>query len=296
MAAPIIGVGYLIANDILTDVAYRLLEPCVNTTFPTTIAAGSQTILAWDPSIYVGSLLVAGVIGGDAEVVTVTATVPGTSFIATFANGHTAGEPIIGATFPVQNTAGDFFFSQLEMLTYLSNALNDFLTQVPLAYSISTAVVFGPTSLVEPLPSDCQYPVRVAAFGIALRETSQSNLDGVDFRWNSNALSLPYTYYRDKIGVQNIGIWPRTANTTTLEIVYAQRGAALIGLADGFPIADVFLPTVKARVLEFAWSKEGEAKAPALAEFFNQRYEAGVKIASMLLDLATDPNAGGGDR
>ena len=291
MATPVIGVGYLTAQDILCDVSYRLFEPVVNTVFPSTITAGSQTIATWDNSIYVGAQLVAGVIGGDAEVVTVTATVPGTSFTAFFVNAHTYGEPIIGATFPVQNTAGDFFFSQVEMLTYLSNALNDFLLSVPLAYSISTAVVFGPTSLVEPLPSDCQYPVRVAAFGIALRETSQSNLDGVDFRWNSNALSLPYTYYRDKIGVQNIGVWPRTANTTALEIVYTQRGAALMGLADGFPIADPFLVTVKMRTLEFIYSKDGEQKSSALAQFYNQRYEAGIKIASMLLDLASDPNA-----
>jgi hypothetical protein len=45
------------------------------------------------------------------------------------------------------------------------------------------------------------------------------------------------------------------------------------------------------RTLEFIYSKDGEQKSSALAQFYNQRYEAGIKIASMLLDLASDPNA-----
>jgi hypothetical protein len=290
MAFPLIGVGALIANDILTDCAFKLLEPCVNATVPSAFGGGPQTILIWDNALYVGALLVVGKIGGNAEVVTVLAVNPGTSFSATFASGHFPGDPIVGATFPVQRTAGDFFFSQQEMLTYLSNAVNDFLNRVALVYSISTAVVFGPTTQVQPLPADCQLPVRVAASQIALRETSQANLDGVNYRWNSAALSTPYAYYRDKIGLQNIGIWPRQANTVPTEIVYVQRGPALMGLADGFILPDVFLPIVKARVMEFALSKDGEQRAPAVAQFWNMRYENGVKIAGMILELAMDAN------
>lgn len=290
MASPFIGAGYLIANDILTDVGLKLLEPFVNTSFPAAITAGSQVIAVWDNSIYVGAQLVAGVVGGDAEVVTVTAINAGVSFTATFLNPHGAGEPIIGATFPVQQGPGDPFFTQVEMLTYLSNAMNDFLLRVPLAYSISTTVQFPPAAQVQPLPSDCMVPMRVAVAQRALRETSQSNLDGVAPRWNSAAYAATRAYYRDKIGVQNIGIWPRQSNTVPTEIVYQQRGPALMGLADGFILPDPFLVPVKARVLETAYSKDGEQRAPAVAKFWNQRYENGVKIAGMMMELAMDPN------
>lgn len=287
---PFVGVGYLVANDILTDVSIRLFEPCVKTAFYDNTPAGSQLIKAWDPSIYVGAQLLAGVLGASAEVVTVTAINPGTSFTATFQNNHAGGEPIVGATFPVQNTAGDPFFTQLEMLTYLSNAVNDFLVRAPLVYNVTESVVFPATQGVQPLPADCQTPMRVAVAGIGLRETSQANLDGVDFRWQSQALAQPYTYFRDKVGLQNIGIWPRQANTVPTEIVYTQRGAELMGLGDGFLLPDPFLPIIKARVLTFAWSKDGEQRSPGNAKFFDQRYEAGVKLANVWLGIINDQN------
>ena len=285
---PVIGVGSLIVNDILSDVAYKLIEPVVNTSFPFAFAAGEQTIPVWDPSIYVGALLVAGVVGSSAEVVTVSAVVPGTSFTASFQNPHAGGELITGATFPVQNSAGDPFFTQLEMLTYLSNAVNDFLTRVPLAYSISTGVVVGPTQPISPLPGDLMVPMRVAAFGTALRETSQSNLDQYDYRWSLQAASEPMVYYRDKIGLQNIGVYPRANNTTNLEIVYQQRSAELLGLGDGFNLPDPFLPIIKHRVLNIAYSKDGEQKSPAMAKFYEQRFEAGIKIANVILGVIQD--------
>ena len=194
----------------------------------------------------------------------------------------------MGATFPVQNTAGDPFWEQLEMLTYLSNAVNDLLVRVPIVFNVTDSVVFGPTQQIAPLPADCMVPARVAVAGIGLRETSQANLDGVDYRWNNQALAAPYTYYRDKIGVGNIGIWPRMANTVPTELVYSQRGAQLMGLGDGFLLPDCFLIYVKARVLEFAYSKDGEQRSSSMAKFYNQRFEAGIKIAKMWLDIIQD--------
>jgi hypothetical protein len=289
---PVQGVGALIANDILTDVAFWLIEPCVNTIIPAGgIGAGSQTVNVWDASLYVGAQVLVGVLGGNLEVVTLTATVPGVSFTATFTVPHIAGEAIIGATFPVQNTAGDPFFTQAEMLQYLSNAVNEFLLAVPLVYNVTDAISMPPTQQFTALPSDCMLPVRISAFGIGLRETSQSNLDGVDYRWMMETGNPPMVYYRDKIGVQNFGIWPVQANTTPVEIVYQQRGQETMGLGDGFLVSDPFLVYVKARVLEFAYSKDGEQSSPALARFWNGRYEVGCKISKIFLEaVIEDPN------
>jgi hypothetical protein len=289
---PFIGVGFLIANDILTDASFRLVEPVVNMAFYDNTMAGSRVILSWDPSLYVGAQLVAGVLGVTAEVVTVTAINPGVSFTATFQNNHQGAEPIVGATFPVQNSAGDPYFTQAEMLQYLSDSVNDFLLACPLVYQVTAGVTYGPTQQIAALPGDCMYPVRVAYAGRALRETSQSNLDGTDYRWNSAALATPKVYYRDKIGVQNLGIWPRQANTVNTEIVYAQRGPEVMGLADGFLLPDPFLVTIKHRLFERCYSKDGEQRSPALAKVYGMKYAMGVKVANMILNLVMAPDTG----
>ena len=284
--APTADVGSLIVNDLLTDVSYQLFEPVVNAAVPSPgFAAGARTVLVWDASLYVGAYVIVGVIGGNAEVVLVTATNPGTSFTATFLNAHVAGDPIVGSTFPVQNTAGDPFFEQAEMLGYVSEALNDFLLRVPLVYAVTDSITMPPTMKFTALPADCMLPVRVAAFGVGLRETSQSNLDGTDFRWQQQTGNPPQVYYRDKIGLQQVGVWPVQNNQTNLEIVYQQRSPQFLHLGDGFLMPDPFIPTIKARVLSTAYSKDGEQKSPAMAKLFGDKYEAGVKVAKVILDV-----------
>jgi len=309
MAAIVQGVGSLIANDILTDVSEMLFEPFVNTTITAfTVPAGYGdggfgdggygdgtglvVTVGSVASMYVGAQIIVGVGLTTEEVVTITQ-VDADDFVAAFNFSHSPGEIIVGATFPVQNTAGDPFFLQSEMLQYLSNALNEFLLRVPLCYTVTVPnqIVMPPTVQFTALPSDCMFPVRVAAFGIGLRETSQSNLDGTDYRWMNETGSPPLVYYRDKIGLQNVGVWPVQRNTTPLEVVYANRGQQLMGLADGFPVPDPFLVYVKAHVLGMAYSKDGEQRAPALASFWEGRYEMGCKISKMFLEVAIeDPN------
>lgn len=289
MAAPFAGVGYLIVNDILTDVSYALVEPPVSTAVPAGgIAAGAQTVPVWDLAMYVGAQVLVGVLGGDLEVVTITAAVVGTSFTAVFANAHAAGEPIVGATFPVQQST-DPFFTQEEMLGYVAQAVSDFLPDCPLVMAIAT-VVMPPTAQTAPLPADSMWPVRVANNQYPLRETSQSNLDSMNYRWSTQAPSVPQSYFRDKTGLGNVGVTPRQNNTVNLEVIYAQRGAQTMGLADGFIIPDCFLIYIKMRVLEFAYSKDGEQRSPGLAKYYAGRYAMGVKICNMFLAAIQDPN------
>src|ERR1035438_8189941 len=103
MAAPVIGVGFILVEDLLEDISYVLFQQIVAQTFPATITAGAQTIAVFDPSIYAGCQLVAGYNTPNMEVVTVTAS-DSMSFTATFLNVHTAGDAIQGATFPVRQT------------------------------------------------------------------------------------------------------------------------------------------------------------------------------------------------
>ena len=291
MAAPLQGSGFLIANDRLTDAAFLLIQPSVSKTVPVGgIAMGSQTVLVWDPSMYVGAQIIVGTVqSSDVEVVTITATVPGVSFTAVFTNPHLVGEPIYGATFPVRNPT-DQLFTQSEMLANLSTAQNDLLTDIPLLYFVADITV-PPMAERTLLPSDCQFPVRVAYNQYPLKETSKVNLDGTNFLWTQQGLSEPTNYFRDKVPLQNIGIWPRAGNTTPLEVVYATRGPQVLNLADGFAVPDPITIYILYRTMAFAFSKDGEMRNPALAKYFQSRYDLGVKALKMYLDILNDPLA-----
>jgi hypothetical protein len=279
----------LIVNDLLSWASYQLIQNPVDTTIPLSgIAPGVQTVAVWDASMYVGAQILVGVVDGDLEVVTITATVPGTSFTATFANAHVGGEPIVGATFPVRQPT-DALFTQSELLAYLSTAYSDFLTACPLVYVV-TDLTIAPTQQIAALPSDLMFPVRMGLNGYPLRETSQSNLDSMYPTWSQVAPSQPYAYFRDKTGIQNFGITPRANNSVTLECVYAQRGPQLFGLADGFSLPDPFLIYPFYRTLSFAFSKDGEMRQPGLAKYWQQRYELGVKVCTMFLESLNDSN------
>ena len=296
MPIPVQGVGSLTVSDLLTDISYKLFEPVVNTAVPAPgLDVGVQTVPVWDASLYVGAQIVVGANTANVEVVTVSAVVVGTSFTATFENTHAAGDTITGPTFPVQSVTGDLLFTQLEMLGYISEAMNDFLLRVPLVYAVTDSISMPPTTQFTGLPDDCMQPVRVAASFTAaglypLRETSQANLDSYDYRWPRQTVGVPQVYYRDKIGLNQFGIWPVQNNTVPTEIIYAQRSAQLLGLGDGFLVPDVFTPVIKARVLEFAYSKDGEQRSPGMAKFWGDRYETGVRIAGAILQVIEDPN------
>lgn len=287
------GVGFLIVNDILTDVAYALFQPSVKTTVPVGgIAIGVQTVNAFDPAMYVGAQVVVGLTNGNAEVVTITAINPGVSFSATFTTVHGTGEPIRGATFPIRQTT-DPLFTQAEMLQYISTAMNDFLVDCPIVYTVTSSIQVQPSQQNTALPNDCMYPVRVAYEAAAgpypLRESSQSNLDSMNPLWNQTSGNAPRNYFRDKVPFQSIGIWPRPGNTTSLEVIYAQRQTVSeMGLADGFLVPDPFLIYVLYKTLEYAYSKDGEARNPGLAKWCQGRYEFGVKVSKMFVDSIMD--------
>ena len=290
MSTPVTGAGFLIANDRLTDAAYALFQPSVSTLVPSGgISAGTSTVAAYDAAMYPGAKVVVGSAGtSNIEVVTISSTVVGTSFTATFSNAHVAGEMITGATFPIRQST-DPLFTQDEMISYLSTACNDFLTDCPLCYYKATLTV-PPTVGIGSLPSDCMKPVRMAYSDYPLHETSQSNLDAMMYQWSSQASAEPEAYYRDKLSVLKFGITPRPSNTTPIECIYQQRQAATMGIADGFLFPDPFTAYVLYRTLSFAYSKDGDMRSPGLAKYFQKRYEMGVKISNMILGAVSDPN------
>jgi len=287
MAGPVIGAGQLTVIDLAMQCSYFLFEPIVRDQFPSAVATGLQAVNIADPSIYVGAYLVAGAHTANAEVIQVTA-VTANSFSAAFTKTHAAGDWLFGATFPVRYPT-DPLFTQAEFIAYISSAVNDFLVDCPLVYAIADLTV-QPTQQNVALPTDSLFPVRIAYQNYPLRETSQSNLDAMYPAWSNQALSQPKAYFRDKVPIQNVGVWPRAGNLLPLECVYAQRQYQM-NWADGFYVPDPFTNSILYRVLSFAYSKDGEIRNPGLAKYFQSRYEFGVKVCKMILDFVNDPSA-----
>ena len=169
----------------------------------------------------------------------------------------------------------------------MSTALSDYLTDCPLVYEIAEITV-PPTEQNVALPSDCMWPARVAYQGYPLRETSQSNLDSTYYPWSNQGLSQPRVFYRDKLPIQNVGIWPRAGNNVPLEVVYAARSSTVLGWGDGFPIPDPFTIYPLYRALSFFFSKDGEIRSPGLAKYFQSRYDFGVKVTNMIISIIND--------
>ena len=100
------------------------------------------------------------------------------------------------------------------------------------------------------------------------------------YAWQEQGLSQPRVFFRDKIPIQNVGIWPRMGNVVNLEVTYAQRQAQTLGWGDGFIIPDPFTVAILHRTLSFAYSKDGEARSPSLAKYYAEHAETlgdGVK-------------------
>lgn len=269
------GNGYKIANDVLTDISYVLVEPVVSTKLGTVVAAGTHTVTpASMASIYVGAMVIVGT-GSAEEVVTVTAAT-GTTFTAVFAFAHAATDAVIGATFPVGQPDNPFF-TQAEMLSYLTSAENNYLTEVPLIYNrAAQAFISGQTA--QPIPADCVEMERVAVNGYALYEQGQTSLDLLNYRWNAAGFNNPETWHQDRVNFQTYGVQPVPGNAFSADVIYVQREAGTLALNEGFLLPDPFLTYVKYGTLAWAFDKDGEMRDITRAKYCLQRVEMGVKI------------------
>lgn len=279
MAFP--GNGFLIANDLLTEISYILVEPVVNTQLGTAVMPGVQTVTPPSlASIYVGAMLIVGS-GTDEEVITVTA-VASPSFTATFANSHPSTDPLYGATFPVGEDNNPFF-SQPEVLSYVSNAQNDYLVRVPMIEAVTTQN-FAPTQRTQNVPSDAIQIERVAVGGYPLLEQGQSSLDQIWYLWPTTTPGPPRTWFEDRLNFMTYGVQPVPLNAFTVEVIYAQRDSQQLALNEGFLLPDPFLHYVKYGALAAIFSKDGEQRDPARAQYCMQRFMLGVRIGMHFYD------------
>ena len=282
MAFP--GNGYKIANDLLNEISTVLIEPVVNTTLGTAVAApGVATVTPGTmASIYAGAQLIVGT-GGTVEVITVSSVTP-TTLTATFLFAHGASDQLIGATFPVGEDNNPFF-TQTEMLGYLSDAQNDYLTSCPLILNRATQH-FNPAQRIQNVPVDALQIERVATGGYALYEQGQTSLDWLTPTWQQSLPTAPTSWFEDRVNFMTYGVEPVPLNAFDVNVLYAQRDAAQLALNEGFLLPDPFLTYVKYSVLTQCFGKDGEMKDPARAKYCEQRVGLGVKIGRKFYENA----------
>ena len=277
------GNGFRIANDVLTDISYVLVEPVVSIPLGAPVAGGAWTLTPSSMTgIYDGAQLVAGVPGGNLELLTV-ANVTATTFDVTFQNAHLASEVVSGATFPLAPQDSTHFFTQEEMLEYLSNAQNRYLTACPFLLNTATQI-FNPGIKVSGLPADAVQLERVAVNGVSLHEQGKVGLDWIDYRWPSVQGRMPQVWFEDRVNFFTYGVAPIPGNTFATELYYARRDSDLLQLHEGFLLPDPFLTYLKYLVLAQCFGKEGEMRDPARARYCEQRYELGVQIGRKVYD------------
>ncbi len=133
--------------SVMIEMSFHLLEGIISTTLTSAVSAsGSATVTVGSlgipsNSLYIGAQVVVDT-GINQEVVTVTfVNESASAFTANFIFTHAIGAPVMGATFPVQASSGDYFFSQSEIQSYLARAQNQFLADVPSIFALNTQFV-----------------------------------------------------------------------------------------------------------------------------------------------------------
>jgi hypothetical protein len=129
--------------DLAAEVGMHLLEPYFLQTLASSVSSGSNRIVTLNAAspqpatsfLYPGALVVIGWHGTTAEVVTAIQVTGDDTFTATLAGAHSAGEQVFSATFPTQQPT-DPIFTQSEIISYIAQAQNEFLTKVPLIFEL----------------------------------------------------------------------------------------------------------------------------------------------------------------
>jgi hypothetical protein len=129
----------------MIEMSFHLVEPIIYSSLTAAVSAPGSTAVTVGSlgipinALYVGAQLIVDWGTVNQEIVTVTnVNQSASAFTAVFTFAHAIGATVIGATFPVQASSGDYFFSQSEILSYIARAQNEYLAEVPCILQLNT--------------------------------------------------------------------------------------------------------------------------------------------------------------
>ena len=109
-----------------------------------------------------------------------------------------------------------------------------------------------------------------------LYELTQEELVQQDRGWQSNYVGPLQSWFEDRAGLYRWGVGGLPSSNFPVELLCAVRDTDTLSLLDGFLVPDMMCHFIKAKALQFAYSKDGVMQQPQLAEFFGKRFDQGV--------------------
>lgn len=233
--------------DLMGEVSLHLVEPLVNQTLASPVAAGTAATVTLNPAsplpatsyLYPGAQVVVGWHAADAEAVTVISVPSAITFTCNLVNNHAAGETVFGATFPTQ-VPTDPIFTQSEILDYIAQAQNSFLTKVPLVFSflpyqeVLAGITYQtlPNNVIElervavqSLPSSSTFAISVIARAggtVTATLSASANSD----KWTSNLPVLVQNVTDSSFNsANNLPFTLATVSADGLTLTWTQAGA-----------------------------------------------------------------------
>jgi hypothetical protein len=175
MAQP--GIGYRSVYEMMYEMAHHLVSQTSLTSLSSAVSPGLQVINLGSTANLIQGCQVVIDPGLPTEEAIILSEVTSSQIQALFAQSHAAGAVLLGSCFPEQAST-DPFFTQNEILGYISRAQNEFLSRVPCSFLLSYGQInFG--QILQSLPCNPIELIRVALSPTNVPITSLTRAGGV---------------------------------------------------------------------------------------------------------------------
>lgn len=180
-------------------------------------------------------------------------------------------------------------WSQADVLSYMTNVLQDFLKRTGITSAIAFLVGVANQSEYD-LPQNMIY-LRRLAWRPGLTGTDYEELPAVDTfqmdenasqTWPADAAQVPTAYLMDLLPSLTVRVTPTPNDAGEAEITITTLGPAPTGAGVALAVPDDWAPYIAFGVLEQMFGKAGEASDPQRASYCHERYEEGVELARLL--------------
>ena len=115
-------------------------------------------------------------------------------------------------------------------------------------------------------------------------EQSQEEIAASHRDWATSFILTPTSWFEDRAGLYRWGTGAKPDSNYPVELLCSIRDSDVLLLTDGFLVPDMLLHYVKYKVLDYAWSKDGVQRNPAMAQYCRQRFDGGVLATNRWLD------------
>lgn len=123
-----------------------------------------------------------------------------------------------------------------------------------------------------------------------LYETTQSQVGLRDPQWFYNqSAAVPTDWYEDRTGNYQWGLAPIPRGSYYVELLASIRAQATLGLLDPLIVPSLCCHFIKYKAMEYALSKDGEARSPSYAAYCRQRFDLGIIAVDRYLRGFVEP-------